>query len=74
LDEEGTTDHLQRSGLAGGPGRRGPVALWTILDAFAGELSWSTVFLRLLIWAVVSALMALAFSGGVEPRRERDGR
>ena len=50
-----------------------PVALWTVLDALAGELSWGTALLRLPIWVVVTALMALAFSGGVEPRSRRPG-
>lgn len=50
-----------------------PVALGTGLDVLAGELSWGMVLLRILIWTVVSALLALAFSGGVEPRLRRSG-
>lgn len=50
-----------------------PVAPGTGLDVLAGELSWGMVFLRILIWTLVSALLALAFSGGVEPRSRRSG-
>ena len=50
-----------------------PLTLWTVLDALAGDLSWGTVLLRVLIWGAVSALMALAFSGAVEPRSRRPG-
>ena len=48
-----------------------PLALHTVLDLAAGDLSWSTLLLRLLLWIVVSALLTLAFSGGVEPRSRR---
>lgn len=48
-----------------------PLSLWTLLDAAAGDLSWGTVLLRLLLWAVVSALLFLALSGGVRPRVHR---
>ena len=49
-----------------------PLLIWTLLDGVAEDLSWGTALLRLLLWAGISALMALAFAGGVEPRQDRE--
>lgn len=49
-----------------------PLVVSTVLDVAFDEVSWTTVLLNFAIWLAISALVALAFSGGVEPRRNRE--
>jgi hypothetical protein len=43
-----------------------------VARALWDHLSWWDAGLNVLIWLAVSALLTLAFSGGIEPRADRD--